>query len=60
MKVGLAMKIRFTAIPERYQNTPGAEKLFDKGWMQKAESIGYARGQSASPWDKIVSPYERP
>jgi predicted acylesterase/phospholipase RssA len=57
---GLPMEMRFTAIPEQYQNTPGAEKLYDEAWMQKAESIGYARGQSTAPWDKIVSPYERP
>jgi predicted acylesterase/phospholipase RssA len=57
---GLAMEMRFTAVPEQYQNTPGAEKLFDEAWMQKAESIGYARGQGAAPWDKVVSPYERP
>ena len=54
------MEVRFTAIPEQYQNTPGAEKLFDEAWMQRLESIGYARGQGAAPWDKVVSPYERP
>ena len=57
---GLAMETRFTAIPEEFTNAPGAEKLFDETWMRRLEGIGYARAQSASPWDAIVSPYLRP
>ena len=57
---GLQMEMRFTAIPDEYSTAPGVSRLFDEAWMQRVEAIGYTRAQSASPWDRIVSPYERP
>jgi len=57
---GLSMEMRFTAIPPDLENDPAARKLFDEGWMQKLEGIGFARAQSATPWDHVVSPYLRP
>jgi len=57
---GVSMEMRFTAIPPDLENDPAARKLVDAGWMQKLEGIGFARAQSATPWDSIVSPYLRP
>ena len=57
---GLSMEMRFTAIPPGLENDPAARKLVDEGWMQKLEGIGFARAQSATPWDSVVSPYLRP
>ena len=56
----LSMEMRFTAIPPGLENDPAARKLVDEGWMQKLEGIGFARAQSATPWDSVVSPYLRP
>jgi hypothetical protein len=57
---GLAMDVHFTTIPPDLENDPAARKLFDEGWMQKLEAIGFARAQSATPWDIVVSPYLSP
>lgn len=57
---GLHVEMRYTAVPSELATDPGANSLFDKGWMQKLEKLGYERARSASPWDQLSSPYERP
>jgi len=56
----LAMDVHFTTIPPGLENDPAASKPFDEGWMQKLEGFGFARAQSGTPWDIVVSPYLRP
>lgn len=57
---GLAMQLKWTAIPSETALDPAANTLFDKGWMQRLEALGTQRATSATPWDSIVSPYARP
>jgi len=57
---GLRMEMRVTMVPLELITDPGATKLFDKRWMQRLDSLGYARARSASPWDSIPSAYARP
>jgi hypothetical protein len=57
---GLRMEVRYTAVPAELSTAPGAAKLFDRAWMRRLEQLGYDRAQSASPWDEVPSPFERP
>ena len=57
---GVRLEVRYTAVPNALSSDPAANKLFDKGWMQRLESLGYERSRGASPWDSTVSPYTRP
>ena len=57
---GLSMEMRYTAVPSELATEPGANSLLDTAWMLKLEKLGYERARSASAWDEIVSPYERP
>jgi hypothetical protein len=34
--------------------------LFHEAWMLRLEKLGYERARSASAWDEIGSPYDRP
>ena len=57
---GLTMQMKWTAIPSELALDPAASSLFDKGWMQRLETLGATRARSAKPWDTIHSPYIRP
>jgi hypothetical protein len=57
---GLQMEMRYTSVPSELSSEPGAAALFNQAWMHRLEQLGYDRARSASPWDKIGSPYERP
>ncbi|MBC7840908.1 MAG: patatin-like phospholipase family protein [Gemmatimonadaceae bacterium] len=57
---GLTMQMKWTAIPSELAIDPAASSLFDKGWMQRLETLGTTRARSAKPWDSIHSPYVRP
>lgn len=57
---GLRMETRFTAIPQELSRDPGADKLFETAFMLKLDELGYTRARSATPWDTLVSPFERP
>jgi len=57
---GLNMEMRYTAVPSELATEPGANTLFDAAWMLRLEKLGYERARSASPWNEIGSPYERP
>ena len=54
------MEMRYTAVPSELATEPGANTLFDAAWMLRLEKLGYERARSASPWNEIGSPYERP
>ena len=57
---GVRLEVRYTAVPNALSTDPAANKLFDKGWMQRLETLGYERARGATPWDSTVSRYARP
>ena len=57
---GLRLEVRYTAVPNALSTDPAANELFDKGWMQRLETLGYERARGPSPWDSAVSRYARP
>lgn len=57
---GLALQVRIAQPQASLASEPGADKLFDKAWMQRLEQIGYEQARSATPWDSITSSYTRP
>lgn len=57
---GLTMQMKFTAIPSELATDPDANTLFNKGWMQRLESLGTQRAAGATPWDRLESSYVRP
>ena len=57
---GLKLEARYTAIPVALSAEPAASKLFDKGFMQRLETLGYERARGATPWDSTISAYARP
>ncbi len=57
---GITMQVRIAQPHASLAMEPGAQKLFDKAWMLRLEQIGYDQSRSASPWDSIISSYERP
>ena len=57
---GMRLEVHYTAVPIALSTDPAADKLFDKGWMQRLETLGYERARGASPWDSAVSRYARP
>jgi hypothetical protein len=57
---GVSMQLRWTAVPSELGLEPGANTFFNTAWVQRLDSLGFARARSATPWDPIVSPYSRP
>jgi len=57
---GLRMEVRIATLPAWLSTEPGADKLFDRQFMQRLDSLGYAKARSSAPWDSIPSAYARP
>ncbi len=57
---GLSMQVRIAQPQASLASEPGADKLFDRQWMQRLEQIGYEQARSSSPWDSVTSSYLRP
>ncbi len=57
---GLQMQVRIAQPSASLATEPGADKLFNRDWMQRLEQIGYDQARSSSPWDSVTSSYERP
>lgn len=57
---GVNLEVRIAELPSAESLSPGADKLFEKRFMQRLDSIGFAKSRSASPWDRITSAYQRP
>lgn len=57
---GLTMQLRVAQPYASLAAEPGADKLFNREWMQRLETIGYEQARSSVPWDSITSSYERP
>ena len=57
---GLRMQLRVAALPAWLSTEPGADKLFDRQFMGRLDSLGYAKARSNAPWDSIPSAFARP
>jgi len=57
---GVALQVRIAQPQAALAMEPGAQRLFDKGWMQRLEQIGYEQAVGSAPWDVITSSYQRP
>jgi hypothetical protein len=57
---GVRVEVHYTAIPVALSLEPAASKLFDKGFMQRLETLGYERARGVAPWDSTISAYARP
>ncbi|BAH40778.1 MAG TPA: hypothetical protein DGD08_18145 [Gemmatimonas aurantiaca] len=57
---GLKLEFKLAALPSSESMSPGAQKLFEQKFMQRLDSIGYAKATGATPWDSIPSAYRRP
>ncbi len=58
---GMRMQVRVAAIPSDEALSPGANVLFDRHFMQRLDSLGFSRAQSATPWDaRTPSAFTRP
>lgn len=57
---GVRLELRLATLPAEESVTPGAEKLFDKRFMQRLDSIGFAKATGVAPWDSVPSAFRRP
>ena len=56
---GLKMEFRVATIPSSESTVPGAAKLFDRGFISRLDSLGFAKARGAAPWDAVPSAYNR-
>lgn len=57
---GVRMQIRVAALPASESMSPGADKLFERRFMQRLDSIGFAKARRADPWDSVIGAFVRP
>lgn len=57
---GVRMTLRVATLPSAESLAPGAHKLFDRAFMQRLDSIGFAKAQGTAPWDAVPSAFVRP
>jgi predicted acylesterase/phospholipase RssA len=57
---GVRMELRVATLPAEQSVAPGADKLFERRFMQRLDSIGFTKATSASPWDVVPSAFARP
>lgn len=51
---GLRMQLRVASLPAEEVLSPGASALFARPFMQRLDSIGFAKAQGATPWDAAM------
>jgi predicted acylesterase/phospholipase RssA len=56
---GLKMEFRVATIPSSEALVPGAAKLFDRGFISRLDSLGFAKARSATPWDAVPTAFGR-
>ncbi len=56
---GLKVEFRVATIPSDEALVPGAAKLFDRGYISRLDSLGFAKARSATPWDAVPSAFTR-
>ena len=52
---GVRMQVRVASVPSEESLSPGANALFARPFMQRLDSLGFRKAQSASPWDSLAS-----
>lgn len=52
---GVRMQVKVAAIPSEESVFPGANALFERRFMQRLDSLGFSKAQSAAPWDTLTS-----
>jgi len=57
---GVRMQVRVATLPASESTSPGADALFERRFMQRLDSIGFARAQRAAPWDTVIGAFARP
>ena len=57
---GVRMELRVAALPSGESTSPGAEKLFERRFMQRLDSIGFAKARGSASWDSVSSAFRRP
>lgn len=58
---GVRMQVKVAAIPSAESVFPGASALFERRFMQRLDSLGFAKAQSAAPWDSLpLNAFTRP
>lgn len=58
---GIRMQMRLAVIPSDESVFPGANALFDRRFMQRLDSLGFAKAQSVAPWDTLsLNAFTRP
>jgi predicted acylesterase/phospholipase RssA len=56
---GMRMEFHAATQTPDWALEPGADALFDRGFMKRLDAWGYAKARSASPWDAVPSAYIR-
>ena len=51
---GMRMQVKVVAIPSAESVSPGASALFERRFMHRLDSLGFAKAQSATPWDVLL------
>jgi predicted acylesterase/phospholipase RssA len=57
---GVRMQVRVATLPMTELDSPGVDALFDRQFMQRLDSVGFAKARGSSPFDVISSAYVRP
>lgn len=57
---GVRLDVRLATLPSELSMAPGANALFDRAFMARLDSVGFAKARSSSPWDVAPSVYVRP
>jgi hypothetical protein len=57
---GVRMQVRVATLPMTELDSPGVDALFDRHFMQRLDSVGFAKARGSSPFDVISSAYVRP
>lgn len=57
---GVRLQVRVATLPASEATSPGADALFERRFMQRLDSIGFAKAQRPAPWDTVIGAYARP
>ncbi|AMW06189.1 hypothetical protein GEMMAAP_18160 [Gemmatimonas phototrophica] len=57
---GVRMHVQIAALPSSESVSPGADQLFERAFMQRLDSLGFAKARGSAPFDVISSAFVRP
>jgi len=52
---GLAIEMHYTAIPDAWNDEPGAMELFNEAYMNRLQDFGNELAKSANPWATLAA-----